>query len=561
MSSAYSTTAVIAYSFIRFSTPEQAKGDSLRRQLAASETFCAEKGLTLDTSFRDLGKSASKGEHVGATGALGRFIKLVETGKIAPGSWLIIEAMDRLDRRDVPTANEQFTRLLRAGIIIHTLMDNQTYTYDRICNDLGAMLTSIIQMMMAYEYTNKLGKRLAESWVGRREQMRIGKGKATNASPAWLTAKDGKWEQVDATKIAVIERIKQDRFLGLGKHAIATRLNTIDPVPAFRSKDGWHPCSVERIVKNLALRGIYQPFLADGTPDGDPIEDFYPRVMSDADWWRMQWPAGCTLQTGAPRGRKSEKVNSLLPEIVKCCDCDSGFVYVNKGARGAYLVCSKSRRGLCENNHHHPYGALEAELLAALSLFDVSAITEQGNPHIERIAAARAQIADVTATLTALVNNFGTDTPRSVVERITRLEAEQDALAASLETMEREAHIADAHEQRDAHAAFNTMVAAMPDMAMGEERQTLRLKISAELRRMIETASADETQMIFTLKSYVGYQVDLMLDRSRIFELCLTDLTTGKEAHFARDFILSGDLSFADFVLPRAVAYPAIQAE
>ena len=52
-----------AYSYIRFSTPEQMKGDSLRRQTEAAEKYAAINGLDLDDelTFRDLGVSAYTG--------------------------------------------------------------------------------------------------------------------------------------------------------------------------------------------------------------------------------------------------------------------------------------------------------------------------------------------------------------------------------------------------------------------------------------------------------------------------------------------------------------------
>jgi DNA invertase Pin-like site-specific DNA recombinase len=40
-----------AYSYIRFSTPEQSKGDSLRRQLEKSKKYAEENGLILDSSL------------------------------------------------------------------------------------------------------------------------------------------------------------------------------------------------------------------------------------------------------------------------------------------------------------------------------------------------------------------------------------------------------------------------------------------------------------------------------------------------------------------------------
>ena len=69
-----------AFSYIRFSTPDQLKGDSLRRQLTASEVYAEAHGLELDTSLRDLGVSGFKGAHR-TKGALGRFLKRVETGR------------------------------------------------------------------------------------------------------------------------------------------------------------------------------------------------------------------------------------------------------------------------------------------------------------------------------------------------------------------------------------------------------------------------------------------------------------------------------------------------
>jgi len=52
-----------AYSYIRFSTPEQLKGDSLCRQLEASRAYAKQHGLVLDENLRDIGVSAFKGKN------------------------------------------------------------------------------------------------------------------------------------------------------------------------------------------------------------------------------------------------------------------------------------------------------------------------------------------------------------------------------------------------------------------------------------------------------------------------------------------------------------------
>src|SRR5688572_4057085 len=47
-----------AYSYLRFSRPEQIRGDSLRRQTELSERYARENGLELDATLEDRGVSA-----------------------------------------------------------------------------------------------------------------------------------------------------------------------------------------------------------------------------------------------------------------------------------------------------------------------------------------------------------------------------------------------------------------------------------------------------------------------------------------------------------------------
>src|SRR5215207_3150924 len=89
----------LAYSYIRFSSPEQAKGDSLRRQTEAAAAWCERHGVTLDTSLtlHDLGTSAIRGAHRDNPDkhALAAFLKAVEGGKVRKGSYLVVESLDR----------------------------------------------------------------------------------------------------------------------------------------------------------------------------------------------------------------------------------------------------------------------------------------------------------------------------------------------------------------------------------------------------------------------------------------------------------------------------------
>src|SRR5947209_4027890 len=110
-----------AFSYIRFSKPEQLKGDSLRRQMEWSEGLCTRKGWMLDGSLKlqDLGVSAFRGKHA-ATGRLAAFLAAIKQGKVHPGDVLLVESLDRLSRQDVDTGWEIFRGILKAGVEIQT---------------------------------------------------------------------------------------------------------------------------------------------------------------------------------------------------------------------------------------------------------------------------------------------------------------------------------------------------------------------------------------------------------------------------------------------------------
>ena len=83
--------AVKAFSYIRFSTPQQAHGDTLKRQSDKAAKYAAEHGLTLDTELKltDAGVSGYRGANV-KTGALGAFLEKFETDRcpeVATYSW------------------------------------------------------------------------------------------------------------------------------------------------------------------------------------------------------------------------------------------------------------------------------------------------------------------------------------------------------------------------------------------------------------------------------------------------------------------------------------------
>ena len=113
-----------AYSYSRFSHPEQAKGGSLGRQLERAKAYAETHGLELDNelTFLDIGVSAYRGANV-ETGRLGEFLSAVKEGLIERDSFLLIENLDRLSRNKPRKAIRLLEEICEAGITVVTTAD------------------------------------------------------------------------------------------------------------------------------------------------------------------------------------------------------------------------------------------------------------------------------------------------------------------------------------------------------------------------------------------------------------------------------------------------------
>ena len=223
-----------AYSYLRFSTTEQLKGDSQRRQLALARGYADQHGLDLDETltFRDLGVSAFRGKNV-TEGALGAFLDAVDAGHVPPGSWLLVENLDRLSRDKVMPALMQFQSILERDVNVVTLQDGRIYTRSTLNDDPTALMLSVMSMYRANEESEVKSKRLRAAWQNKRDHAQANGTKLTGRCPAWLTLDkaSGEFEILD-DRAAVIEQIFELTLAGLGKGAIAKRFNTAGVRPS-----------------------------------------------------------------------------------------------------------------------------------------------------------------------------------------------------------------------------------------------------------------------------------------------------------------------------------------
>ncbi len=179
---------MIAYSYIRFSSAEQRKGDSHRRQLEASEKYAQEHCLTLDTSLKldDLGRSAFDKTNV-TKGRLGAFLRAIEDGRVPKGSYLLVESLDRLSRAQVLDALNQFSAILTAGITIVTLSDKQVYSHESVSENPMQLMVSILIMLRAHEESLTKSDRVGKAWQRKLDEGLKNHKLITKAVPKLLT--------------------------------------------------------------------------------------------------------------------------------------------------------------------------------------------------------------------------------------------------------------------------------------------------------------------------------------------------------------------------------------
>jgi len=370
-----------AYSYLRFSTPEQQKGDSFRRQTERAQNYAREHGLELDDTLNleDKGVSAFRGRN-SETGQLGVFKAAVEAGLVEPGSYLLVESLDRISRQAARRAQAILGELCDLGITVVTLIDKRVYTQEILDNDPMALVMSLLIFIRANEESTTKSLRLKSTWTQKRVKAAEKKPMTANV-PTWLRLDKaaGTFHEVPEY-VDVVRRIFRDYLAGVGAAGIVKALNR-DGVPVF-SREGrngrqgkqWHVSYIRRILENPAVIGTYTVHTVEHEGKkktrrkaGDPIPNYFPAILDEDTFQRAQ---AIRLDTPSPlRGKNAnrEDVKNIFGGVVRCGRCDSVMNYVSKGQyKGrayTYLVCSKARYGAGCTYTLVPYENVEGAFL------------------------------------------------------------------------------------------------------------------------------------------------------------------------------------------------------
>ena len=402
--------------YVRWSSEQQTRRDSRRRQIEAAQRYADEHRLVIVETIIDEGVSAFSGHHL-TKGRLGEFIRRVEDHAVPIPHTLICESLDRLNRQSPLDALLPFIGLINAGITLVTLTDGQRFTRQSMANDGGLrLLTSLIVMLRAHEESATKSKRVGAAWERKRREAHS--HKLTKTCPAWLRlSPDRSNFEVIQERAAVVRTIFEQTANGIGKGSLAARLNAAG-VPPFRGKQGWHASYIQKLVAGDAVVGVYQPHRFERgrrMPTGEPVPDYFPSIV-EPDLHRKAQAAVITRRSGAA-GRKGASFRNILGGVAKCGACGAGMSYLGKGDTEGYLVCSSARRRRgCQANALFNFNEAERQFLARA--FDFSAVSKSpaldGPQEDLRLAQAHSQ--RLSDRLKGLLDAFGGDTTAEVLE-------------------------------------------------------------------------------------------------------------------------------------------------
>lgn len=522
-----------AYSYIRFSHPSQRENDSLRRQTEASEKYAREHGLRIDTELklRDLARSAYHGVHR-KKGALGIFETLVKEGKIEKGSFLLIEDIDRLSREDPLDAFDLFRSIISAGITIVNLSNGMVFSKETLKENSGILHYLIGEMSRAHSESDRKSDRLTEAWKQKRTI--IGKDvKFTSVCPEWLKPirKQIGWEKFETIgfepikeAVDAINLVFDMKLAGYGCDKIAKELNMMQslngkPVwkPKGRNKKtpSWRGSYVSRLIHdNRKLLGEFQPYHYTGEesevtgnpirePAGEPILDYYPKVISEDKYFRIQELVKANARKSGRGGGRNDKVNNLFGLLAECNKCGYPMRFQNRGdgkASSQFLKCDKEFRkidGGCEPKRIR-YDLVEKAILTycvGLSPSDVLQDSSQVESELLRLnnelQSIEGQISDNETKIERLLNAVEkTTNPDTHVLYNNRMKVHISSLKKLRE--QKEAIETEIKEKEQAENTAEAQIKGITELidylkdASDEDRYRLRLRLRSQLRLLIK---------------------------------------------------------------------------
>lgn len=559
-----------AYSYLRFSTPEQALGTSEERQIEMARAWAKRQSLPFNETLKpDRGISGFRGKHR-EKGSLGAFLRMVEAGDIARGSVLVVENIDRLSREGVvATLRHIIFKLWDNGITIQTISPEDTY--EPGCDTSPKFIALFLYIQRAQDESKRKSERITDARNrGRKAAQEHGK-LLTRQVPKWIeVTKEGERVLVPAAA-ETVRMIFELANQGMSLRRIERQLNEVAPWRPDRLRhgpqrggDGWRTSYIRKILSNPAAIGIYQPHQRTDNgraPVGDPIPGYYPAAVPEDVFYAVQQRLAGNRSTGGRTGM----AGNVLTHIVKCAYCGGPMRYVDKGKppKGAkYLMCDHGVRGVrgADGNpvcrrHAVRYDELVDMLLDNCRRLRPTDVLPQADEQAKQARGMKTRLLGIAARLAEIAKQLG-----NLDERVADAPSKESAARLFKLIKTKETEKADLVEQRTAaEAALHKLETSTSSFqkwrddldalrdAIANGGPETRLRLRAHLREFItrvEVFAAGTTEPAEPPTSWMG--VEPIVARTKAFVKKLRELEAWDQykqgrfyrVHFASDSVV-----------------------
>jgi DNA invertase Pin-like site-specific DNA recombinase len=471
----------VAFSYLRFSHPDQRKGDSIRRQGELRDAWLKRTGVELDTSLtlEDRGVSGYTGEHRDNPDrhALAAFLELVKQGRIPKGSYFIVENLDRLSREDIIPALSLLLNLIQAGVRVVQLVPVET-VFDAKSSPMHLMM-AIMELSRGHSESAMKSERVGGAWREKKRRAAAGGEALTARCPSWLRLVDGKWEVIEAAAAAV-RQIYRWATDGHGIGVIVKKLNA-DGIPTIGAADYWARSYVAKILSNRAVVGEYQPYAGRAKkrhPDGEPIPNYYPALLTEQEWYA----ARAALANRRNKAGRLPKVGvNVFAGLLHDATGGGRLHQVDKGKKGGGKVLVPYRAALEGKPHaSFPLAVFERAVLQMLTEIKPADVLPGGNAGADKVLALSGKLEEVRAqkerVKAKVAQNPDLD---DLVDVLRRLGEREKGLAGQLTAAQQEA----ANPLMEAWGQCQTLADVL-DKA--PDPREVRVKLRAALRRICE---------------------------------------------------------------------------
>jgi DNA invertase Pin-like site-specific DNA recombinase len=479
---------VTAFSYVRFSTPAQAEGDSLRRQTEQARAYCERMGWTLDTTLtlRDLGVSAFRGRNA-AVGAFRVFLDAVKSGRVAPGSALIVESIDRISREGIDQGYDTVKGILKSGVLLVTLCPERLFDVSATKSlSKGALEIQLI-LERAAEESERKSERVRAAQAADLKRAREQGAPLARTLPAWIEVWDGKLHLIP-DRAAALRKVCELAAGGLGVKRILRKLAE-DNVPAFGRSGRWAHSYVTLLLRDRRLIGEHQPRHRDGTPDGAALPAYYPPAVPADLFFKAR--AGLSERHDKP-GRLARTIN-IFAHLLKDARSGAGYLVRNHrvwtwdkaskkrcrppgGRRHAVLEASRAREGAAASSF--PFRVFEKAILTCLKEVPVSELLGQDSTP-QAVTALEGQLAQLRAEREQVKADMLRRYSSVLAEVAAQLDERENALAAELLQL----RAAQATPLAAAWADAKTLADLLDN---APDPDSLRLQLRTALRRIVE---------------------------------------------------------------------------